>query len=307
MAEPTATPDGPSGPTTDPSADPSAELGSPGAQAVRMFVRNRAAVFGAILLLGVLFMTFVVPLWYVRDPLDVAIARPHTPPLSEDAPMLGTTDLGQDVLAITVYGGRTTLRVAAMAALIIVAIGVTIGSLAGYYGGVIDAILMRITEFFQVLPGLLFAVVIVALFEPSFWTITFAIGSIAWPQIARLTRAEFLRLKNLEFVRAARAIGSSDLRIITTVILPNALPTLIVSGTLVMGTAILFEAGLAFLGLADVNQATWGLAIGEGRRSFQINWWAVTFPGLAIFSTVLGLSLVGDGLQDALNPRLRGR
>lgn len=272
-----------------------------------MFLRNRAAVFGLCLLLGVLIMTFVVPLWYVRDPLDVAIARPHTGPFTDGAPLLGTTDLGQDVLAITVYGGRTTLRVAAMAALIIVTIGVTIGSLAGYYGGWVDAVLMRITEFFQVLPGLLFAVVVVALFEPGFWTITFAIGSITWPGIARLTRGEFLRLKNLEFVKAAKAIGSSDARIITTVILPNAMPTLIVSATLIMGTAILFEAGLAFLGLADVNQATWGLAIGEGRRSFQINWWAVTFPGLAIFSTVLGLSLVGDGLQDALNPRLRGR
>lgn len=293
-----------------PGSDPSlvGDIGAPvKGQAVRMFVRNKAAVFGLCLLIAILVMTFIVPLWYVKDPLDVAVARPHTAPFTEGAPLLGTTDLGQDVLAITIYGGRTTLRVAGMAALIIVFIGVTIGSLSGYYGGFVDSLLMRITEFFQVLPGILFAVVVVALFEPGFWTITFAIGSITWPGIARLTRAEFLRLKNLEFVKAARAIGSSDLRIITRVILPNALPTLIVSATLIMGTAILFEAGLAFLGLADVNQATWGLAIGEGRRAFQVNWWAVTFPGLAIFCTVLGLSLVGDGLQDAFNPRLRGR
>ena len=272
----------------------------------RLFVRNRAAVFGALLLIAILVMTFIVPLFYDRDPGDL-VARPHLRPGDEGAPLLGTDNLGRDLLAIVIYGGQTTLRVAAGAAVLIVFVGVTIGSLAGYYGGWVDSALMRFTEFFQVLPGLLFAIVVVALFEPSFWVITFAIGSIAWPGIARLTRAEFLRLKNLEFVKAARAIGSTDFRIITRVILPNAMPTLIVSTTLIMGSAILFEAGLAFLGLADVNSASWGLAIGRGREFFTINWWAVTFPGLAIFFTVLGLSLVGDGLQDALNPRLRGR
>jgi peptide/nickel transport system permease protein len=279
---------------------------APAGRGWQLFVRNRAAVFGAVLLLAILIMTFVVPIWYVKDPGDL-VARPHLRPGTDGAPILGTDNLGRDLLAIIVYGGRTTLRVAAGAAFLIVTVGVTIGSLAGYYGRWVDAVLMRFTEFFQVLPGLLFAIVVVALFEPSFWTITFAIGSIAWPGIARLTRAEFLRLKNQEFVKAARAIGASDFRIITRVILPNALPTLIVSSTLIMGSAILFEAGLAFLGLADVNNASWGLAIGRGRDFFTVNWWAVTFPGLAIFFTVLGLSLVGDGLQDALNPRLRGR
>ena len=285
---------------------PDADEVRPGGSGWQLFVRNRAAVFGAVLLLAILIMTFIVPIWYVKDPGDL-VARPHLAPGSDGAPLLGTDNLGRDLLAIIVYGGRTTLRVAAGAAFLIVFIGVTIGSLAGYYGGWVDSALMRFTEFFQVLPGLLFAIVVVALFEPSFWVITFAIGTIAWPGIARLTRAEFLRLKNLEFVKAARAIGATDFRIITRVILPNALPTLIVSTTLIMGSAILFEAGLAFLGLADVENASWGLAIGRGREFFTINWWAVTFPGLAIFATVLGLSLVGDGLQDALNPRLRGR
>lgn len=275
-------------------------------QAIKLFVRNKAAVFGLILLIAVFTMTFIVPFWYVKDPGDL-IARPHLKPGTDGAPFLGTDDLGRDVLAIIVYGGRTTLRVAAGAAMLIVFVGVTIGALAGYYGRWVDSALMRFTEFFQVLPGLLFAIVVVSLFDPSFWTITIAIGSVSWPGIARLTRAEFLRIKNLEFVKAARAIGASDFRIITRVILPNALPTLIVSTTLIMGSAILFEAGLAFLGLADVNNASWGLAIGRGRQTFTVNWWAVTFPGLAIFATVLGLSLVGDGLQDAFNPKLRGR
>lgn len=275
-------------------------------QALQLFLRNRAAVFGAVLIIGIFIMTFLVPIWYVRDPGDI-IARPHLKPGSDGAPILGTDNLGRDLLAVIVYGGQTTLRVAAGAAALIVFVGVTIGAVAGYYGRWIDSALMRFTEFFQVLPGLLFAIVVVALFKPSFWTITFAIGSITWPGIARLTRAEFLRLKNLEFVKAARAIGASDFRIITRVILPNALPTLIVSTTLIMGQAILLEAGLAFLGLADVNNVSWGLAIGRGRDFFTVNWWAVTFPGLAIFATVLGLSLIGDGLQDAFNPKLRGR
>lgn len=279
---------------------------SHGRDALRLFLRNKAAVFGAVLLIAIFVMTFIVPIWYVRDPGDI-IARPHLKPGAEGAPLLGTDNLGRDLLALVIYGGQTTLKVAAGAAALIIFVGVTIGALAGYYGRWVDSALMRFTEFFQVLPGLLFAVVVVALFDPSFWTITFAIGSIAWPGIARLTRAEFLRLKNLEFVKAARAIGATDFRIITRVILPNALPTLIVSSTLIMGSAILFEAGLAFLGLADVDNASWGLAIGRGRDTFTINWWAVTFPGLAIFATVLGLSLVGDGLQDAFNPKLRGR
>jgi peptide/nickel transport system permease protein len=282
------------------------DLGAAKGQALKLFMRNRAAVFGAVLLLAMLVMTFIVPIFYVRDPNDL-VARPHLSPGEDSAYPLGTDNLGRDVMAIVVYGGKTTLRVAVSAAAIIVGVGVTIGAIAGYYGRWVDSTLMRFTEFFQVLPGLLFAIVVVALFEPSFWTITIAIGIVSWPGIARLTRAEFLRLRNLEFVKAARAIGSSDFRIITRVILPNALPTLIVSTTLIMGSAILFEAGLAYLGLADTDSASWGLAIGRAREFFVINWWAVTFPGLAIFATVLGLSLVGDGLQDAFNPKLRGR
>jgi peptide/nickel transport system permease protein len=282
------------------------DLGATKGQALKLFMRNKAAVFGAVLLIGVLVMTFIVPIWFVRDPGDL-VARPHIRPGEDGALPLGTDNLGRDMLAIVVYGGKTTLRVAVGAAAIIVVLGVTIGAIAGYYGRWIDSALMRFTEFFQVLPGLLFAIVVVALFEPSFWTITIAIGLVAWPGIARLTRAEFLRIKNLEFVKAARAIGATDFRIITRVILPNALPTLIVSSTLILGSAILFEAGLAFLGLADTSSTSWGLAIGRGRDFFTINWWAVTFPGLAIFATVLGLSLVGDGLQDAFNPKLRGR
>lgn len=281
-------------------------LVSPGREAWRMFFRNKAAVAGLIMLIAVVFTTYFGRFFYDQDPSDI-VARPLKGPGTEDIPAMGTDYLGRDVLAGVLNGGAVTLRVAAVAALLIVIIGVTIGAISGYYGGVVDTALMRFTEIFQVLPALLFAMVVVALFGTDQMTIAVAIGIVLWPQLARLTRAEFLRLKNLEFVKAARAIGSSDLRIMLRVILPNALPPLIVATTLVMGSAILFEAGLSFLGLGDANELSWGVMIGLNRSSFLTSWWTVTFPGLAIFVTVLSFSLIGDGLQDAFNPKLRGR
>jgi len=194
-----------------------------------------------------------------------------------------------------------------VAALLSVAIGLTIGALAGYYGGRVDAVLMRVTEFFQVLPALLFAMVVVTLFSPTIVTVTIAIGVVSWTGTARLTRGEFLKLKGQDFVRAERAIGARNMRLIWSVILPNALPPLIVSATLAVGAAILFEAGLSFLGLGDPNQMSWGMMIGSSRQYVLSCWWAVAFPGAAIFITVLAVSLIGDGLNDALNPKLRER
>jgi len=282
------------------------DLGPPGRQALRLFIRNKAAVFGLILLSGIIFMTLFGSSFYDQDPKRI-IARPLLGPGEGDAPAFGTDYLGRDVLAGVVNGGTISLSVALVSVLLVVVIGVTVGSLAGYYGGWIDTLLMRVTEVFQVLPALLFAMVIVALFEPSTRTIAVAIGLASWPGTARLTRAEFLRLKNLEFVKAARAVGASDFRIISRVILPNAMPPLIVTTTLIMGAAILFESGLAFLGLGDPNSQSWGQMIGLNRQTFLNGWWTVTFPGLAIFATVLSFSLIGDGLQDAFNPKLRGR
>lgn len=278
----------------------------PGREAWRMFVRNKPAVAGLVMLTGIIVMTYLGPHLYDQDPKDI-VARPLKSPGTEGIPRLGTDYLGRDVLAGVINGGSTTLKVAAVSAILIVFIGVTIGSLAGFYGGWIDNLLMRFTEVFQVLPALLFAMVVVALFSPTPRTIAIAIGIVLWPQIARLTRAEFLRLKNLEFVKAARTIGASDSRIMFRVILPNALPPLIVATTLVMGSAILFEAYLAFLGLGDPNELSWGLMIGLNRPTFLTSWWTITFPGLVIFITVLSFSLIGDGLQDAFNPKLRGR
>lgn len=275
-------------------------------QALRMFLRNKAAVFGLVLFVAIMAMTVAGPGLYGVDPFDL-VSIPLQGPGSEDVPLLGTDYNGRDVLAGVLVGGRATLLVAAIAAALTVTIGISIGAFAGYFGGWVDAVLMRVTEFFQVLPALLFAMVLIMLFEPSVGTVAFAIGIITWPGIARLTRAEFLRLKNLDFVRSARAVGASDLRIMWRTIFPNALPPLIVQTTLLIGVAILFESGLGFLGLADPNQFSWGQMIGSNRQYILQAWWGVTFPGFAIFFTVLSISLIGDGLQDAFNPKLRER
>lgn len=296
----------PSATTADPVPSMRPEAVAPGRMAMRMFFRNTSAVFGLVLFTIILLVTIFGPSIYGVDPFDL-VWVPLAEPGSEGAPRFGTDYLGRDVLAGVIVGGRATLVVAGVAAFTTVVIGIAIGALAGYYGGRIDAVLMRVTEFFQVLPALLFAMVLVTLFEPSLRTIALAIGLVAWPGLARLTRSEFLRLKSLEFVRSARAIGASDLRIIWRVIFPNALPPLIVQTTLLIGVAILFEAGLSFLGLGDPNRFSWGLMIGSSRSYILDSWWSVTFPGLAIFFTVLSISLIGDGLQDAFNPKLRER
>lgn len=288
-----------------PAARSAPKVEHPGVEALRMFLRNPSAIAGMVMLLLILLVAIAGPWVDPADPFEIRSA-PFTPPFSEDA-WLGSDYLGRDVLTTLIYGGRATLLVGAVAALLSVAIGITLGAFAGYYGGKVDAALMRLTEFFQVLPALLFAMVVVTLFSPSLVTVTLAIGIVSWTGTARLTRAEFLKFRSLEFVRAERAIGASNARIIWKVILPNALPPLVVSATLAVGAAILFEAGLSFLGLGDPNQMSWGLMIGSSRQYVLSCWWAVAFPGAAIFVTVLAVSLIGDGLNDALNPKLRER
>ncbi len=286
-------------------AAPAVRVEHPGMEALRMFLRNPAAIVGMAMLLAVLVVAIAGPWFYPADPFEIRTA-PLTPPFSEDA-WLGSDYLGRDVLTALIYGGRATLLVGAVAALLSVLIGITLGAFAGYYGGKVDAALMKLTEFFQVLPALLFAMVVVTLFSPTLVTVTLAIGIVSWTGTARLTRAEFMKFRGLEFVRAERAIGARDARIIWKVILPNALPPLVVSATLAIGAAVLFEAGLSFLGLGDPNQMSWGLMIGSSRQYVLSCWWAVAFPGAAIFVTVLAVSLIGDGLNDALNPKLRER
>jgi peptide/nickel transport system permease protein len=274
-------------------------------EAWRMFRRNGAAVAGLVVLLCVIAITLLGPSIYRVDPFDL-VSTPLLPPGDPDAP-LGTDYIGRDILAGIIVGGRASLLVGATAATLTMAIGVVIGALAGFYGGRVDRLLMRLTEFFQVLPPLLLAMTLVTLFSPSLVTIAVSIGVVSWTGAARLTRAEFLRIRELEYVRAARSIGARHRHLIWRVILPNALPPLIVSATLAVGVAILFESGLSFLGLGDPNVMSWGLMIGGNRQYMLDAWWAATIPGIAIFLTVLSISLIGDGLNEAFNPRLRER
>lgn len=276
---------------------------NPWLEAWRMFVKNKTAVFGLVFLTVIIAATLIAPGLYGVDPFQIVWAPFGLP--GADGLLLGTDYLGRDILAGVFYGGRATLAVGLSAAACTILIGIVVGALTGFYGKWVDTCLMRVTEFFQVLPPLLFAMVLVALFSPSLITISLSIGLVSWPSVARLTRGEFLKTKELEYVTAARALSASNMRIIWKVILPNCLPPLIVSATLNVGSAILFEAGLSFLGLGDPNVMSWGLMIGSNRDYIFESWWAVTFPGLAIFLTVLAVSLIGDGLTDALNPKLR--
>ena len=283
---------------------PATPTASPAMAALRQFARSPSGVIGAAVLLTLVAITAFGPFFYPIDPLDI-VGAPFTAP-GADA-WLGTDYLGRDELAGLIHGGRATLTVGAVAAVITIVIGVTIGALGGFFGGAIAALLGKITEFFQILPPLLFAMVLVTLFGQTLTTITIAIGAVSWPTAARLTRAEFLRLRGLDFVKASRAAGAGNGHLILRVVLPNALPPVIVAATLSIGVAILFEGGLSFLGLGDPNTMSWGLMIGENRNYVLDGWWTVTFPGAAIFVAVLAISLIGDGINDALNPRLRRR
>lgn len=278
---------------------------SPGLQAWRMFRQNHSAVFGLAVLAAIILVSMIGPHIYTVPPREM-VWMPLTPPGQSDY-ILGTDYLGRDLLAGLINGGRATITVGLSAALITVLIGVTVGALAGFFGGWVDNVLMRITEFFQILPNLLFALVVVMLFGPTLVNISIAIGIVSWTSTARLTRGEFMRLREAEFVKAERAIGAGNARLIWAVILPNAAPPLIVVAALSIGTAILFEAGLSFLGLSDPNVTSWGRMIGDNRPYILDSAWGVTFPGVCIFLTVLAISLIGDGLNDAFNPKLRQR
>jgi peptide/nickel transport system permease protein len=257
-------------------------------------------VTGVLLLALVVLLATVGPYLYAVDARTMKGRRFQSPSTSF---VLVTDYLGRDVLAGIVGGARTSLAVGAAATLIVLVVGVVVGGIAGYYGGRVDNALMRVTEFFQVLPAFLFAMVLVAIFSPTLSTIVIAIGITNWAGMARLVRAEFLALRGREFVTAARALGASDWRLMSRAVLPSSLPPIVVNTALTVGVCILFEAGLSFLGLGDANTISWGYMIGSSRTYLREAWWAVTFPGLAIFLTVLSLSLVGDALNHLLDPR----
>jgi peptide/nickel transport system permease protein len=265
------------------------------------FLGNPRVIIGLGWLAIVLFVAIFANVLSPRDPFSI-VATPFVRPSS--AFLLGTDSLGRDVMAGLMHGARTTLLIAVLATLVAVAFGTLVGAVAGYYGGLIDDVLMRLTEFFQTIPSFLFAIVLIAVLSPSALNLIIAISVVSWPPITRVVRAEVMSVKSREFVQAAVVAGQRDSAILLTQVLPNTLSPLIVTGSLLVATAILVESALSFLGLGAPNQMSWGFMIGAGRSFLRDAWWLVTVPGIAILLTVLSINLVGEGLNDALNPRL---
>jgi len=272
---------------------------------VGTFLRNRGAAAGLIVLALVGLAATTADLLFPFSPWDMR-GGPFMHPGEMDF-LLGSDSLGRDVAAGIAYGARVSLLIGAVSTAVAVLVGITLGAVAGYAGGMVDDAIMRFTEFFQTVPSFLLAVVLVAIFSPSLSSIVAAIAIVSWPPVARVIRAEFLSLRSREFVQAAEVLGRSRTAIVFREILPNALSPIIVLASLMVASAILLESGLSFLGLGDPNMISWGFMIGAGRSVIRLAWWMSVFPGVAIFLTVLALNLVGEGLSDALNPRLARR
>lgn len=273
----------------------------------RRFARNRGAVIGLLILIAIIVAAAIAPLLYPVDPWRT-VQRPFLPPFETEGLWFGTDTLGRDIGSGLFHGARMTLLIGLASTVVALLIGVTLGALAGYFGGYVDDLLMRFTEIFQTIPNFALALVLVAIFQPSVVSLVAAIGIVSWPPVARLVRGEFLTLREREYVQAAVVAGMGHGRIIMTQILPNAMSAIIVMASLMVATAILLESALSFLGLGDPNVMSWGYMIGAARTVIRQAWWMSFFPGIAIFLTVLALNLVGEGLNDALNPHLaRGR
>jgi peptide/nickel transport system permease protein len=259
------------------------------------FARNRGAVAGAALLVLVAFLAVGAGWLYPTDPLRI-VGAPEIWPFESWRHPLGTDSMGRDIAAMIAHGARAAPL-----------IGFPGGAAAAWAGGWVDEGLMRVAELFQIIPNVVFVLTVVSILGPRIEHITLAVGLVSWPPIARLTRAEFLSFKEREFVQACRALGMSPLRIVAAEILPNAMPPVIVMSSLVVAGAILYESVVSFLGLGDPNIASWGRLVGEGRSLIRSSWYICAVPGVAIMLAVLSLNLVGDGLNDALNPKLQKR
>ena len=269
---------------------------------IRAYARNKGAVAGIAIVILVCLIAALASFLFPFSPWDMQGA-PFQPPGDSDF-LLGSDSLGRDVAAGIAYGARVSLLIGAISTAVSLLIGVGLGAVAGYAGGALDDVVMRFTEFFQTIPSFVLAIVLVAIFSPSLGSIVVAIAIVSWPPVTRVVRAEFLSLRSREFVQAAHVLGHSHAAIVFREILPNALAPLIVLASLMVANAILLESGLSFLGLGDPNLMSWGFMIGAGRSVIRLAWWMSVFPGLAIFLTVLALNLIGEGLGDALNPRL---
>jgi peptide/nickel transport system permease protein len=270
----------------------------------RRFAANRLAVAGSFVVLGLFLVALAAPWFAPLPPNQINVDAILLPPSPEH--LFGTDELGRDVFSRMVYGSQVSLQVGFVSAGIATLVGVILGALAGYYGGKVETAIMRFTDMMLCFPTFFLILAVIALLEPSIINIMAVIGLTSWMGVARLVRAEFLTLKKREYVVAARSLGAGDLRIIFRHILPNALSPVLVALTLGVAGAILVESGLSFLGLGvQPPQASWGNILTQGKANIEIAWWLSFFPGIAILITVLGYNLLGEGIRDALDPRIQ--
>lgn len=266
------------------------------------FLSRPAGVVGLILLSLVALMAVLAPVIYPQSPWEMA-GVPFSRP-GENGMLLGADTLGRDIAAGVVHGARVSIIIGIASTLTALLIGVTLGCIAGYAGGLVDLAIVRFTEIFQTIPNFVLAILLVAILTPSIGTIILAIGLVSWPPLARLTRAQVRSISSREFVQAARCQGQSTVSVVLRHVLPNAISPVVVLGTMTVAAAILIEAALSFMGLGDPNFMSWGYMIGAGRTVIRQAWWMSVFPGIAILLTVVAINLVGEALNDALNPRI---
>ena len=270
----------------------------------KRFWRNRLAIAGSVIVLSLFAVSLLAPWVAPYDPNAIDLDRVLVPPSLEHP--LGTDSLGRDVLSRMIWGAGISLKVGLVASGIAIVIGTLLGSLAGYYGRWVDALIMRFVDIMLCFPTFFLILAVVAILEPSIWNIMIVIGLTGWMGVARLVRADFITLKERDFVQAARAIGASDGRIIFQHILPNAMASVLVTATLGVAGAILTESALSFLGIGvQPPTPSWGNILTLGKDNIDIAWWLSLYPGMAILITVLGYNLLGEGIRDALDPRLR--
>lgn len=269
----------------------------------KRFTRNKLSVTGAIIVLALITISLLAPFIAPYDPTSIDVYNVLSPPTK--AHVFGTDELGRDLLSRIIWGSRVSLKVGFVAVGIAIMIGIIIGSIAGFYGGRVDAILMRFVDMMLAFPTFFLILAVIAILEPNIFTIMAVIGVTGWMDVARLVRAEFLTLRERDFVDAARALGIRNKRLIVRHILPNALSPVFVAATFGVAGAILTESGLSFLGLGvQPPDPSWGNILTAGKDNIEIAWWLSLYPGLAILITVLSYNLVGEGLRDALDPRL---
>ncbi|WP_424811343.1 ABC transporter permease [Roseococcus sp. YIM B11640] len=269
---------------------------------LRLALRNPPFLAGMAILIFVILVALAAPWLYPGDPLDM-VGMPTLWPGEDPAYPFGTDSLGRDLAAGLAHGARVSLLTGISATVIGLSIGTAIGAIAGYFGGWVDNVLVRVTELFQTVPTFLLVVVLVSIREPTALTIALSIGAASWPTVARLVRAQFRSLRGADFVAAALVSGATSTRIILRHILPSAAPQIVVTTSVMVANAILTEAALSFLNLGDPNLVSWGSIIGDGRQLLRTAWYLTALPGTAIALTVMSINLAGDGLNDILNPR----